>query len=147
MKNIILGLLIFVYSNSNYAAIEAHQFDSAEQEATYKVLTEELRCLVCQNNNLADSNADLAKDLRLETYELVQKGKTRDEVVDYMVARYGDFVIYRPPVKASTFLLWFGPFILLLIILILLFKHFKKPTVADIPQATQMDKAKDALSD
>jgi len=147
MKNIILGLLILLYSSSNFAAIEAHQFDSPEQEATYKVLTEELRCLVCQNNNLADSNADLAKDLRLETYELVQKGKTRDEVVDYMVARYGDFVIYRPPVKASTFLLWFGPFILLLIILIMLFKHFKTPTVADVAQTTQMDKAKDALSD
>ncbi len=147
MKTILTALFLLLFSNISVAAIEAYEFESIEKEETYKVLIHELRCLVCQNNNLADSNADLAKDLRVETYELVQKGQTRDQVVDYMVARYGDFVIYRPPVKASTFLLWFGPFILLLVILWMLIRRFKKPPAADIAQSSKMDKAKNALSD
>ena len=72
-------------------------------------ITSELRCLVCQNQTIADSNASLAVDLRRETRELLRQGKSDREVVDYMTARYGDFVLYRPPLKASTVLLWFGP--------------------------------------
>ena len=72
-------------------------------------ITSELRCLVCQNQTIADSNASLAVDLRRETRELLRQGKSDREVVDYMTARYGDFVLYRPPLKASTALLWFGP--------------------------------------
>ena len=152
MKVILKGisltsLLLFFISSMSFAAIEAYDFKSIEKEETYKGLIQELRCLVCQNNNIADSNADLAKDLRVETYELVEKGKSRDEVVDYMVARYGDFVLYNPPVKASTYLLWFGPFILLVIILWVLFRHFKKPPAADVAQTSKMDKAKNVLSD
>jgi len=147
MKISILSFLLLFFANISHAAIEAYEFESAEKEDTYKILIQELRCLVCQNNNLADSNADLAKDLRLETYELVQKGQTYDQVVAYMVARYGDFVMYKPPVKASTFLLWFGPFILLLLVLLFLFKHFKKPPAADVAPTPQINKAKDALSD
>ena len=77
-------------------------------------LTQELRCLVCQNENLADSNADLAKDLREKTYEMVVAGQDKKEIIDYMVQRYGDFVLYRPPVMASTYLLWGGPFLILI---------------------------------
>ena len=77
-------------------------------------ITSELRCLVCQNQTIADSNAGLAVDLRRETRELLQQGKTDREVVDYMTARYGDFVLYRPPLKATTMLLWFGPAAMLL---------------------------------
>lgn len=142
---VVIGLLLI--SHNTIAAIEAYEFSSPEQEQTYKQLTQELRCLVCQNNNLADSGAGLAKDLRSETYNLVKQGKSRDEVVDYMIARYGDFVIYRPPVKSSTYLLWFGPFILLLVVLWLLFRHFKKPSIADKAESTQANKAKDLLSD
>lgn len=76
-------------------------------------LAEELRCLVCQNESLAGSRAELANDLRREVRELIKAGKTDREIVDYLVERYGDFVRYRPPVKPSTFLLWFGPFLLL----------------------------------
>ena len=82
-------------------------------EARLKALAEELRCLVCQNQTIADSNAALALDLRNEIREQVAQGKTDDEIRSYMVARYGDFVLYRPPLKATTILLWAGPFALL----------------------------------
>ena len=75
-------------------------------------LAEELRCLVCQNQTIADSNAELALDLRRQIREQIAAGKTDDEIVDYMVARYGDFVLYQPPVKATTLLLWAGPALL-----------------------------------
>ena len=84
-------------------------------EARMVRITSELRCLVCQNQTIADSNAALAVDLRQEARELLQKGKTDAEVVDYMTARYGDFVLYRPPMRATTLLLWFGPALMLAI--------------------------------
>ncbi len=83
-------------------------------EARMTRITSELRCLVCQNQTIADSNADLAADLRRQTRELLKQGKTDAEIVDYMTARYGDFVLYRPPLRATTLLLWFGPSAMLL---------------------------------
>ena len=83
-------------------------------DARLKSLFEELRCLVCQNQTLADSSAPLAEDLRREVRELAQQGKTDAEIKQYLVARYGDFVLYKPPVKPTTWLLWFGPFAFLL---------------------------------
>ena len=83
-------------------------------EARMLRIAAELRCLVCQNQTIADSDASLAVDLRRETRELLKQGKTEGEVIDYMTARYGDFVLYRPPLKATTALLWFGPAVLLL---------------------------------
>lgn len=91
------------------APIETFKFDSPEAEKTFHKLSEELRCLVCQNQNIAESNADLAKDLRLEIYTMLKKGKTEAEIVDFMVQRYGDYVLYRPPFRPMTWLLWFGP--------------------------------------
>jgi cytochrome c-type biogenesis protein CcmH len=82
-------------------------------EQRMMALAEELRCLVCQNQTLADSHADLAVDLRQEIRELMQKGQSDEEVKRYLVARYGDFVLYRPPLRATTWLLWFGPAVLL----------------------------------
>lgn len=96
---------------------EILQFNSPEHEATYNKLVEELRCLVCQNQNLAGSDADLAKDLRAQVYEMVESGQSRGEVVDYMVARYGDFVLYRPAFQFKTLLLWLGPVVFLLLAL------------------------------
>lgn len=78
-----------------------------------KKLEEELRCLVCQNQTLADSNAPLAEDLRREVRELAAQGKNDEQIKEFLVQRYGDFVLYKPPVKETTWLLWFGPFILL----------------------------------
>lgn len=95
------------------ASVEVHQFDTPAERDRYRYLIEELRCLVCQNQNLAESDADLAKDLRQQIYEQIEGGRSNDEIIDYMVARYGDFVLYRPPLKSTTVLLWVGPFIIL----------------------------------
>ena len=91
------------------------QFSDPAQAARYEALLAELRCLVCQNQSLADSNADLAQDLRQEVYHMVQSGDSDEKIIGFLVARYGDFVLYRPRVKPVTYLLWFGPAILLLI--------------------------------
>jgi cytochrome c-type biogenesis protein CcmH len=96
-----------------HAAIETYAFDTPAQEQRYKDLIDELRCLVCQNQNLADSDAELAQDLRRKTYEMVKAGKGDREILDYMVQRYGDFVLYRPPLKGTTVALWVGPFLIL----------------------------------
>jgi len=82
-------------------------------EARMQAIAVELRCLVCQNQTIADSHADLAVDLRNQVREMLRQGKTDREIIDYMTARYGDFVLYRPPVKGTTMLLWFGPAVLL----------------------------------
>ena len=97
-----------------FAAICAHALADAALEARLKNLEEELRCLVCQNQTLADSTAPLAQDLRREVRELALAGKSDSEIKDYLTARYGDFVLYKPPVKPTTWLLWFGPFAFLL---------------------------------
>jgi cytochrome c-type biogenesis protein CcmH len=89
-------------------------------------LSQELRCLVCQNETLADSRADLAEDLRREIREQMKAGKTDQEIIAFLTQRYGDFVLYRPPVKPTTYLLWFGPFVLLLVGLAILFRYVKQ---------------------
>lgn len=99
-------------------------------EARLKRLSTELRCLVCQNSTLADSDAPLARDLRNEIRKLMIEGKTDDEVVQYLVARYGDFVRFRPPVNTSTALLWFGPFLMLIIGAMTLFIMLKRRNAA-----------------
>jgi cytochrome c-type biogenesis protein CcmH len=129
------------------AAIEAYQFDSPEMEADYNQLIDELRCLVCQNQNLSGSDADLARDLRRETYQMLQQGKSQQEVVDFMVARYGDFVLYRPQFQSNTYLLWLGPFLLLVLVLYLVVRWLRaadKPVEVD---AAAMAEAKQLLED
>jgi cytochrome c-type biogenesis protein CcmH len=96
-------------------------------------LSAELRCLVCQNQTLADSNADLAVDLRRQIREQLRSGKSERDVLDFMVQRYGDFVLYRPPFKANTVLLWGGPFLLLLLGLILLVRKVRATNRQDPP--------------
>ncbi len=96
------------------AAFEALEFSSPEHESRYRALTHELRCLVCQNQSLADSNAELAGDLRVVVFEMIRDGSDDAEIVDFLLARYGDFVLYRPPLKGKTALLWLGPFAALL---------------------------------
>ena len=89
-------------------------FASQQQQERFNKLTEELRCLVCQNQNLADSDAPLAHDLRREVHEMVLAGRTNEQIKQFLVTRYGDFVLYRPPVQENTYLLWLGPLVLLL---------------------------------
>lgn len=121
----VIAIVMLVVSGLVQAAIEVYEFEDPQQEAVFKELTFELRCLVCQNQNIADSNADLAKDLRNEIHKMLQEGADKQQVVDFMVARYGDFVLYRPPVNTSTALLWFGPFLIGVIGLILLIRFIR----------------------
>ena len=94
--------------------LEPMVFATHEQEERFKKLTEELRCLVCQNQNLADSDAVLAHDLKSEVHEMLLAGRTDEQIKQFMVERYGDFVLYRPPVQNNTYALWLGPLLLLL---------------------------------
>lgn len=110
----LLAAILFVGS-ALQAQTEVLEFSDPAKQARYQELLKELRCLVCQNQSLADSPAGLASDLREEVYEQVAQGRSNDEVVSYLVARYGDFVRYRPPVKPTTYALWGGPVILLII--------------------------------
>lgn len=109
---VLVAMLVMVHSAQ--AGIDVRSFENKEQQVLYDQLMYELRCLVCQNENLAASNADLAKDLRDEVYMMITK-QNMDEVAvkKFLVDRYGDFVLYRPPLKKSTWFLWFGPFIML----------------------------------
>ena len=98
----------------NIQAAEIREFNEPAKQQAYENLVRELRCLVCQNQSLADSDADLAKDLRTEVYNIIQSGKSEEDAVKFLVDRYGDFVLYNPPLKPATTLLWLGPFALLL---------------------------------
>ena len=122
-----ISKLIFI--TSLILVIPAHaadiplEFESPAQEQRYMDLIEELRCLVCQNQNLADSHADLAQDLREEVQRMILIGNSDSEIKEFMVARYGDFVLYRPPLKQSTWLLWGAPFLLLFTGFIILYRY------------------------
>jgi cytochrome c-type biogenesis protein CcmH len=108
-------LVIILLIPSLVAAEEARPLaDNPQVEARLKTLAVELRCLVCQNQTLADSNAPLAEDLRREVREMITQGMSDRDIIDFLVQRYGDFVLYRPPWKATTTLLWLGPFLLLI---------------------------------
>lgn len=132
MKIIILIGLLF--SSIAVAEVQVGEFSNPGHEALYRDLIDELRCLVCQNQTLADSNAELAQDLRRQTHEMVIANKNKGEIIEYMVARYGDFVLYRPPFKKKTWLLWVGPFVLLVsgfLILIFILRRSGTRTEAD----------------
>nr|WP_232455189.1 cytochrome c-type biogenesis protein [Oceanisphaera avium] len=97
------------------ASTSIYEFSSPEQEQVFHELTKELRCPKCQNQDIGDSDAELAKDLRDKSYEMLQQGKSKQEVIDYMAARYGNFILYKPPFMASTMILWFGPVLVILV--------------------------------
>lgn len=114
MKIKLSGLFVLLLTFSVYAQQEPLVFENQQQQDRFDQLTRELRCLVCQNQNLADSDAPLAHDLRREVYEMVQSGQNNEEIKTFLVERYGDFVLYRPPVQNNTYLLWLGPLLMLL---------------------------------
>lgn len=124
--------------------------DDPAVEARVQKLGEELRCLVCQNQNIADSHADLAMDLKKQLREQIAAGRSDREIKDFMVERYGDFVLYRPPLKATTVLLWAGPFALLLIVVVLLLRRLRSRTeraaVANTLSADEHERARALLA-
>ena len=143
-------LVVGLFASSTLSfAIETYQFSNTEDEVRYQKMIAELRCLVCQNQNLADSNAELAQDLRAKTFEMINAGASNNEIAEFMVARYGDFVLYRPPLKGQTLLLWIGPFGILLIALVVFFitirrsqSKTKLPTAARAKAASLLDEGR-----
>lgn len=119
MKKILILLILPLLLSAK--SLDIYPFDSVEQSTQFQDLLKNLRCLVCQNQDLADSNAGLAKDLRGEIYQRVSNGQSNRQIYAYLTDRYGDFVLFKPPLKANTALLWIGPFILLFIAISVLF--------------------------
>jgi cytochrome c-type biogenesis protein CcmH len=108
-----IALIVLLMPGLAWAGEAQPLMEDPVAEARLKHLAVELRCLVCQNQTLADSNAPLAEDLRREVREMIAKNMSDQEIIDFLVSRYGDFVLYRPPLKATTMLLWIGPFVLM----------------------------------
>ncbi|MFT5757469.1 MAG: cytochrome c-type biogenesis protein CcmH [Alteromonadaceae bacterium] len=137
-NKIFLGALLFVLLLCNSAAyaspVDTYEFNDEVTKIRFNALTKELRCPKCQNQNLADSNSPIAADLRREVYELLQQGKADIEIVDFMVKRYGDFVLYRPRVNSLTYILWFAPGLLLLIGVIVVVVILRRKPVAQTEQ-------------
>lgn len=113
IRNLVLSFLILTSLTTSAYTLEEFTFDSPQQQAEFRELIGKLRCLVCQNESLAGSQAELAQDLRNEVYKMMRSGQSQDEILDFLIARYGDFVLYDPPLKPSTYVLWFGPFVLI----------------------------------
>lgn len=110
-----LVLYLCMFSTPAYAAIDVYQFSNDTDRERFYALTSELRCPKCQNQNLADSNAPIAQDLRTKIHAMLGEKRSDQEIIDYMIARYGDFVLYQPRVNNLTYILWFGPLVLLMI--------------------------------
>ena len=137
LLQVLLGVLLAFAGTIHAQAIEPLPFANHAQEVRFQHLTRELRCLVCQNENLADSNAELARDLRLEVFKLMQQGKTDAQIKQYLVARYSSFVLYNPPLQPGTVLLWFGPALILvaggLVVLVAVRKRRRDGTPIETP--------------
>ena len=127
LNNFIMIILLLISIQA--FAIDDHKLADPQQQKTYELINSELRCLVCQNQTIADSNAELAGDLRRQVFEMLQQGKSKDEIIQFMTERYGDFVLYNPPLKTKTALLWLGPIAFLLVGFAMIFwfvRHKKK---------------------
>lgn len=146
-RGVFLWAIVLVFSGAMIAK-EAQPNEDPKIEQRMKALTEQLRCLVCQNETLADSRADLAEDLRREIREQIKAGKSDQEIIAFLTDRYGDFVLYNPPVKRTTYLLWFGPFILLIAGTGVLYRYLKRrrELISDQPlTADERKRAQDIL--
>lgn len=132
------------------AAIDPHEFSSPAEEQRYQDLIAELRCVVCQNQSLADSNAELAQDLRQQVYEMIKDGSNDKEIKEFLVSRYSDFVLYRPPLKPSTYLLWFGPLLLLIIgiaAVVVVIKHRNRESAATMIDPVDQNRIRQLLDE
>ena len=147
MKSILLIALCVLSFGSSFAKDAVPLADDPVLEQRLISISEEMRCLVCQNESLAGSRSDLANDLRREIRTLIKEGKSDDQIRSFMVERYGDFVLYRPPVKPTTWLLWIGPFVILLIGIagLLTYLRRRNNAVSNIPLSDDDNKRIDAL--
>jgi cytochrome c-type biogenesis protein CcmH len=139
-------LLLGMAPLSATVTLESFTFATKAEELHFKDLIAEIRCLVCQNQSLADSDAELAHDLRAEVYGMLQEGRSDAEIVDFLVERYGDFVLYKPPLKPSTLFIWFGPFVLLAIAAFLLVRALRRQRQVPADEISAADRERlDAL--
>lgn len=142
LVNLVFSLCLTLVSAMSFAAADdVRKFDNKAQEKLFLELADELRCPKCQNQNIADSNANVAKDLRAKVHKLVLEGKSKDEVVDYMVERYGYFVYYKPPVNAATLVLWLLPIAFMVFTLLLIWYKSKRSGTEQF--AGEWDEAKE----
>jgi cytochrome c-type biogenesis protein CcmH len=144
------SMLLLFMSLPAFAVIETYQFADDSLKARYQQFVEELRCPKCQNQNLSGSNSQIAEDLRREVHRLLHEGKSDKEIVDYMVARYGEFVLYRPPVDEKTALLWGAPLLLLglgalVVALVLLRQRRRAGVISDESLSAQEQETLKAL--
>ncbi|WP_299205128.1 cytochrome c-type biogenesis protein [uncultured Amphritea sp.] len=146
MRHLLLVMLLSLSSIAT-AAIDTYQFKDDATRERFKSLSSELRCPKCQNQNIADSNSPIAKDLRDELYQMLESGADDDQVVDFMVTRYGEFVLYRPRMTEQTYLLWYGPAALLLIgvVVVLLVSGKRKKAEPGKPNSSLSDAEKERL--
>jgi len=145
---IIISFIMLLSVYTAHAKVETRTFANPQMEADYQTLILELRCLVCQNQSLSDSNAELAQDMRAKVFKMLNEGKSKNEIADFMVARYGDFVLYRPPVKSSTFLLWFGPLIFFVVAAFIVFSFIRRQsTEKAVVEEQEQKKAHSLLDD
>lgn len=136
---------VTVISVAHAVNLETYKFDDPQKEALFRELIDEIRCPKCQNQTIGDSDAALAKDLRDRTYLMVQQGASKQEVVDYMVARYGDFAYYRPPMKLSTLVLWVGPLLVIIVGAGVIFVRVRARNNAEVEMSEQEQQQLDAL--
>ena len=126
-------------------SIEASIFETEEQQSRYTQLIEDIRCPVCQGQSIGGSNSGLAKDLREKVREMILDGQSDPEIYSYMVERYGDFVVYKPPINIKTYLLWFAPLFILIISLIFLFRSTRRNIEKTVNVSSDLERAKKLL--
>ncbi|MEE9424746.1 MAG: cytochrome c-type biogenesis protein [Methylococcales bacterium] len=133
MKLTMILIVALLWMNQSHAAFNLKQFDNPEHATRYEDLIYQIRCLVCQNQTIADSDADLAKDLRNEIHKMILSGQSDQKIIDFMVERYGEFVLYKPRMQLKTWLLWGGPALLLITgIIILIVNNLRRNKQVDM---------------
>ena len=139
----VIGLLLIQAPFAE--SIEASDFETKKQQSRYTQLIENIRCPVCQGQSIGGSNSDLAKDLREKVREMILDGQTDPKIYSFMVERYGDFVVYKPPVNAKTYFLWFAPVLVLIISIMYLFQSTRENKEKIVNASSDLDRAKKLL--
>ena len=144
----LLSMMLLVdlgFSNSAVAAVDTFEFATPEQQERFRTMSDEFRCPMCQNTSLTGSNGGVAEDLRREIYLMIMDGKTDSEIEQFMFERYGDFVVYKPPVNTKTYFLWFAPLLVLIISLLYLFRSTRENKEKIVHASSDLDRAKKLL--
>ena len=139
----VIGLLLIQAPFAE--SIETNDFETIDQQSRYTQLIENIRCPVCQGQSIGGSNSGLAKDLREKVYEMILDGKSDADIYSYMVERYGDFVVYKPPLNIKTFLLWFAPLLVMILSLLFLFRSTRQNKEKTVGISSDFEKAKKLL--